>query len=303
MTLRPDRAIPDAARSMRSLELAIARRLEGMLQGDHAGLVPGPGWEAGDGRAYQPGDDVRRIDWSLSARSGDIQVRDTIADRELETWVVIDGSASLDFGTDEWAKRDLAIAVAATFGFLSCTGGSRFGLVVATPDGIELHPAGSGRDHVRRILRALEQRPAAGEGTADLAGAVERIRRIGRRPGVVVLVTDLLDDGGWDRPMRGHAERCHTIVVEVRDRREDELPAVGLLTLVDPETGALREVQTADRRLRERFAAAAAERRVAARHRVRSCGARHLVLRTDRDWLADVVRFHLTARAGARGRR
>jgi uncharacterized protein (DUF58 family) len=112
----------------------------------------------------------------------------------------------------------------------------------------------------------------------------------------VVLITDLLDDDAWIRPMRWHGTRARTVVAELRDRREDELPSVGLITLVDPETGALREVQTADRELRARFAAAAADRRRASAARVRSAGADHLVLDTGRDWLIDIARHHLTHR-------
>ncbi len=296
MTIQVGKAIPEAQRSVRSLELSVTRRLDGLLQGDYRGLLPGPGWEPNDGRPYEVGDDVRRIDWSLSARSNEIHVRDTIADRELETWVVLDGSASLDFGTDQWEKRDLAIAAAAAFGFMSCMTGSRFGAVIADPTGIKVHHASNGRDHVRRVLRALHQRPPAGMGDTDLAGAIERIRRIGRRPGAVVLVSDLLGDDAWVRPMRAYADRSHTVIAEIRDIREDALPAVGLLTLVDPETGIVREVQTNNRKIRARFAEAAAERRTTARRTARSSGADHFVLSTDRDWLTDIVRYHLMKR-------
>ena len=219
---------------------------------------------------------------------------------------MIDGSASLDFGTDQWEKRDLAIAVAATFGFLSCKGASRFGVVVAEPSGPKVFPALSGIDHVRRTLRELQLRPRpaspAGpiDGHVDLGTAIERIARIGRRPGLVVLVSDLLSDpdasASWVRTLRAHSVRAHTVVAELRDRRDDELPAVGLVTLVDPETGRVRDVYTDDPKLRSRFAAAAAERRDTMRTAVRRSGAEHLVLATDRDWLTDIVRHHLTKR-------
>ncbi len=298
MLIDTRRAIPDAEQRIRSLEIAIRRRLDGRLSGDRPGLLPGPGWDTGDGRVYQPGDDVRRIDWNLSARSNSIQVRDRIADRELETWVVVDGSASLDFGTGWWEKRDLAAAVAASFGLLSCDGGSRFGIVIAEPGGTTVHPPGSGRDHVRRLVRALTRRPPATEGAIDLGHAIERIHRLGRRPGAVVLVSDLIgDDDSWVRPMRAHAQRCHTVVAEVRDPRDDALPAVGYLTLVDPESGRIRDVQTHDPALRSRFAVAAANRRDQLARHVRSAGARHLIVTTDNDWLTDIVRHHLTTRS------
>ena len=228
--------------------------------------------------------------------ANEIHVRDTIADREVETWVVIDGSASLDFGTDQWQKRDLAVAATAAFGFMSCIGGSRFGAIVTDPNGIVVHQAAAGRDHVRRVLRTLHQRPPAISGVTDLAGAIERIDRLGRRPGVVVLISDLLGDTAWVRPLRAHRHRCSTLIAELRDRREDELPNVGLLTVVDPETGSLRDVPTSNPKFRARFAAAAAERRAQSAQAARLSGADHLVLNTDRDWLTDLVHHHLNNR-------
>ncbi|MEZ5375104.1 MAG: DUF58 domain-containing protein [Acidimicrobiales bacterium] len=293
MTTALTSAVPSAERSVRQLELMVTRRLDGLLHGEYRGLLPGPGSELNDGRPYELGDDVRRIDWSLSARCGHTHVRDTIADRELETWAVIDGSASMDFGTDEWEKRSLAIATVAAFGFLSSMGGSRFGAVIAEPSGVTVHPAASGRDQLRRLLLTLERRPLAGTGTTDLGPAIERIRRIGRRPGAVVLISDLLGPDDWQRPMRALGANAKTIVAEIKDRREDELPPVGLLTLVDPETGRLREVQTSNRHVRARYAVAAQQRRSDMKRNVRSAGADHLVLSTNRDWLGDIVRYHL----------
>ena len=303
MTLDVLTSVDSAERAVRRLELTITRRLDGLLQGEYRGLLPGPGSELTDGRLYQIGDDVRRIDWNLTARSNEVHVRDTMADRELETWVVVDGSASMDFGTADWEKRDLAVATVAAFGYLSCMVGSRFGMVVAgaagegtTLGGDLVYPAASGREHVRRALLKLHRRPRSGAGASDLGRAVDRVRRLGRRPGAVVLVSDLLGDEGWVRPMRAAAARSHTVVCELRDPREDSLPPVGLLTLVDPETGELREVHTGSARLRRRFAEAAQGRRETMRQACRSAGADHLVLATDRDWLLDVAHHHLSKR-------
>ncbi|HEY0396825.1 MAG TPA: DUF58 domain-containing protein, partial [Acidimicrobiia bacterium] len=127
--------------------MAVTRKLDGLLQGDHQGLVPGGGTEPADGRVYAPGDDVRRMDWNLTARTGVPHVRTTIADRELETWLVIDGSASLDFGTAACEKRDLALAAAATFTFLTIRGGNRVAASIFGPDeagGSGASPGGAG---------------------------------------------------------------------------------------------------------------------------------------------------------------
>jgi uncharacterized protein (DUF58 family) len=284
--------------ALRSLELAVTRRLDGLLHGDHLGLVPGVGTEAADGRLYQPGDDVRRIDWNLTARTSVTHVRDAVADRELDTWLVVDGSASLDFGTARCEKRDLALAAVAAFGFLTCRSGNRLGALVYDGAGSTVLPPRTGRDAVLGLLHRLDRRPRATAGRASLADALHRVRPLAARRGLVVVVSDLLDDSDWARELRAVAYRHETVVAHVLDRRDVELPPVGLLTLVDPETGQRREVQTSDRRLRERFAAAAAEQQGAVTSAVRSAGAGHLALSTDRDWLLDVARF-----AGQRRRR
>jgi uncharacterized protein (DUF58 family) len=141
------------------------------------------------------------------------------------------------------------------------------------------------------LLHRLDRLPRAPEGQAPLAEALRRMRFVARRRGLVVIITDLLDDGPWERELRALGARHDVVVAEVRDPREDDLPPVGLLTLVDPETGRRMEVQTSSARVRERFAAAAAERRAAVEHAVKRAGAWHLELSTDRDWMLDVVRF------------
>ena len=284
------------ADALRRLELRVTRKLDGLLTGDHEGLVRGAGSEAGDAREYQPGDDARRIDWNLTARSGRTHVRDTIADRELETWLVVDGSASLDFGTADCEKRDLALSSAAAFGLLAARGGNRVGAVVFDGAETQVVAPRAGRDAVMALLSRLERRERDVAGAGDLAAALRRARLAARRRGVLIVVSDLMDDSDWAAELRVASARHDVLVVELRDPREDELPAEGLLTLVDPETGRRLEVQTATRRVRERFAAAAVARREERRRSVRAAGADHLVLSTDRDWLPDVARFASTRR-------
>jgi uncharacterized protein (DUF58 family) len=285
-------------RTLRQLELLVTRKLDGLLHGDHQGLVPGGGTEPADGRPYQPGDDVRRMDWNLTARSNAPHIRTTVADRELEMWLVVDTSASLDFGTARCEKRELALAAAGAFAFLTAREGNRIGALVFGPDGSRVVPPRSGRVAALALLHGLAERGRAGEGTVPLADALRRARLTARRRSLVVVISDLLDDGPWERELRALAARHDVVVVEVRDPREDELPAVGLLTLVDPETGRRLEVQSSKAKVRARFAAAAAAARAARERAVRGAGASHLVLSTDRDWLLDVVRF-----AAARRRR
>jgi uncharacterized protein (DUF58 family) len=280
-----------AESTLRHLELRVLRKLDGLLHGDHLGLVPAVGTEAGEGRVYVPGDDVRRIDWNLTARSGVPHVRDTVADRELETWLVVDGSASLDFGTAQFEKRDLAFAAAAAFGFLAGRAGNRFGAVIFDGEGETVAPPRSGRDAMLGFLRRLERRPRTAPGCASLANALRAARLVARRRGLVVVISDLLDADGWERELRALGGHHDVVVCHVCDPRELEIPAVGLMTFVDPETGRRVEVQTARRDVRERFAAAAQRQRDDAKAAVRSARATYLPLSTDRDWMLDVIRF------------
>lgn len=276
---------------LRRLELAVHRRLDGLLHGDHRGLVPGHGTEAGETRTYQPGDDVRRIDWNVTARTQVPHVRETVADHELEAWVVLDASASLAFGTARCEKRDIALAVVAAVGFLTAQGGNRVGAIVLGPAGTQIVPARSSRGHLQALLARCHAALHGADGPADLAAGLSALGGAMRRRGLAVVVSDFLADGGWHRPLRALAGRHDVLAVEVVDPRELELPHVGVLDLVDPETGRLVEVQTADADLRRRYAAAAAEHRAEVAHALRAAGADHVVLRTDRDWLLDLVRF------------
>jgi uncharacterized protein (DUF58 family) len=295
LTAVPDhRVLGDARASvvLKRLELRVSRKLDGLLQGDYRGLLPGLGSEPGETREYQAGDDVRRIDWNVTARLQSTHVRETIADRELETWVCVDQSASLDFGTAVMEKRDLAVAAVAAVGLLTAKVGNRFGAVIVRDSGVTQLPARQGRDHLMAVLHRLQTAPRGDAGGgADLASGIRRLSMPSHRRGLAVVVSDLLAPPGWEGELRRVATRHDLLVVEVVDPRELELPDVGTLSLVDPETGRLREVHTRSAKLRSRYAEAAREQREQNARAVREAGGDHVVLRTDRDWLFDLVRF------------
>jgi len=298
------------------LQLLVTRKLDGLLQGDYVGLLPGPGSEAGESREYRPGDDVRRMDWPVTARTTLPHVRRTVADRELETWMAVDLSASLDFGTAAMLKRDLVLAASTAMAHLTVRGGNRIGAVVGTGSGLPPRessgfpwrrrepapqapvghpivrmPARPGRKEAQGLLRAIartEIRP----GRTDLGELIDMLNRPPRRRGVAVVISDFLSPvDGWSRPIRKLGVRHDVLAIEVVDPRELELPDVGVLTLADPETGQLHEVQTADPALRARYAEAASNQRGEIARALRAAGAAHLRLRTDTDWLLDMVRF------------
>jgi len=286
---------------LRTLEFDVRKRLDGLLQGNHLGLVPGPGSEPGEARPYQPGDDVRRMDWAVTARTAEPHLRQTIADRELETWVVADHSASLDFGTAACEKRDLVVCAVAAITYLTGGGGNRIGALITNGETTTRIPPRGGLAHSRSLVRRVAETPRASEGTrGDLAEAVEQLRRPPRRRGLAVVISDFLGDQQWQRPLRALSARHDLLGVEVLDPRDVELPDVGTVTLSDPESGKQREVRTSAL-LRKKFGAAAREHRQAVATGLRKAGAGHLVLRTDSDWIADTVRFVVSRKRGWSG--
>ena len=288
----PSVATGPSSEVLRRLELSVTRRLDGLLQGDYRGLVPGHGTEAGETRPYTAGDDVRRIDWNVTARTLEPHIRQTIADRELETWVLADFSASLAFGTADCEKRDLALAAMAAVGFLTQRTGNRIGAVVLEGERPVTVPARPGRAHLQAVLhRALMAAKDDHPGASDLSGALRRMASATQRRGMIVVISDFLSDAEWERPMRALSARHEVLAIEIVDRRELELPDVGLIDLIDPETGECREVNTGSARTRAKFAQAAAAQRDEITRRIRSANADHLLLRTDSDWLLDLVRF------------
>jgi uncharacterized protein (DUF58 family) len=286
---------------LRTLELDVRRRLDGLLQGNHLGLVPGPGSEPGEARPYQPGDDVRRMDWAVTARTTVAHIRETVADRELETWLAVDLSASLDFGTAACEKRDLVVAAVAAVSHLTRGGGNRIGALVSTGEQTMRVPPRGGLAYARGLVRKVAQTPSPPDGTrGNLAELIDQLRRPPRRRGLIVVISDFLGDTDWQRPLRALSARHDLIAVEVVDPRDIDLPDVGTVVLADPESGKQREVH-ASPLLRREFAAAAARHRAEVAAGLRGAGAGHLVLRTDSDWVADTVRFVVARKRGWSG--
>ena len=291
----PPPAAATAVEAVRRLDLALGRQVDGLLYGDHGGRMPGLGSEAGESRRYAPGDDPRRIDWNVSARSQDPYVRDAIADREVETWLVVALTASTDFGTARCTKRDLVVAAAGAFALLASRSGDRVGAHVLTPDAIVTLPARTGGPHARALLDAFAAvpRPGApppgGARGPDLGHALDRLARHTRRRGLAVIVSDFPGSATWVPALRNVVARHETVAVEVLDPRELDLPDVGTLVVADTETGEEREVRTSDAGLRRRYAEATRAQRRAVAMALRERATDHLVLRTDRDATADLA--------------
>jgi uncharacterized protein (DUF58 family) len=307
-----------------ALDLVLAKRASGALPGERRAAGRGTGTELAQIRPYQVGDDVRRIDAAASARTGHPHVRDYVPERTLTTWLLVDVSASMAFGTADRLKSDVAEGVALVIGRLAVRRAGRVGLVTCgAPEPRQLAPRG-GRAQLIALRRAL------GAGVAPdgyvpepdaLAAGMRRIGRIARGPGLVVVVSDFREAGGreaggqtpqqelntktpanpasrfikgsdplrarpeWARALQSLALRHDVLAVEVVDRREGELPDAGHLVLVDPETGTRVEADSSSAELRRRFAAAELARRDTLKSHLRRAHARHVEIATDDDWL------------------
>jgi len=277
---------------LRALDITIGRRMEGLLAGDYRSSLFGDGTELAQVRPYIPGDDVRRIDWNVTARTGEPHIRVQLAERVLVTWLVLDTSASMRFGTAERRKADVAEGVALAIGHVATRRGNRLGIVTfgdAKPRGL---PARQGRMGLVGLLSALREESAADRlGPTSLGQALARTGALARQHSLVVVVSDFRGPRDWRRPLLELAGRHDVLALEIRDPREQELPNVGALWLVDPETGQLLRVDTKSRRLRERFAAAASDERSELAGELASLGVRHLVLSTSGDWLRSLAAF------------
>lgn len=286
---------------IRRLTLDVSRRLDGMLHGDFMGIVPGRGSEPGETRRYEPGDDVRHIDWNVTARMQQPYLRETIADRELETWMLVDRSPRLDFGTASCEKRDLVLGAAAGVGLLTARGGNRVGAMVLRGPHVTTVPPRQGRRNLLGILdRILASPRLDGAGATDLGAGLRSLGSMAPRRGLIAVLSDFQTDPDTWRTALGAAALRHSVLcIQVLDPRDVELPPVGLLHFVDPATGATREVNTDDRTVRERYAEAAARQQAGIARAIRSAGADHLTLRTDGDWLMDLARHVSRRRHGA----
>jgi uncharacterized protein (DUF58 family) len=283
---------------LRALDVSIGRRVQGLLAGDFRSNLLGSGTELAMVRPYVPGDDVRRIDWAVTARTDEPHVRVDLAERVLVTWLVLDGSVSMQFGTADRRKADVSEGVAVAIGHLATRRGNRLGVVSfggAEPKSL---PPRQGRVGLIGLLEALRNEPPReGPGSMTLGAALRRTGALARQRSLVVVVSDFRGDRDWRRPLLELAGHHDVVAVEVRDPREQELSDVGLLYLVDPETGRQLRVDTRSRRLRERFAVAAAAERAELARTLAAAGVRHVVLSTSGDWLRPLVTFLRRSRA------
>lgn len=284
-------ALLSADRVLRNAELWVAKRLEGIGPGSYRSRQIGEGIEFSDIREYVPGDDVRAIDWNVTARTGHPHVRMYQADREAKVFILADRSASMGFGTAGKTKEQLLREVVAAVAVMVLRRGNPIGGMLFAENRLAGLPFSSGRRAALRLLQLLDDAaPREGVGSRlDLA--LEETERVVRRRSIIFVASDWLNAGDWAPPLGRLALRHEVIAAQITDPRETDLPPVGPLVLEDPETGRQLEVDTANPELRRAFATAAAAHQKRLSTSITSTGASHLVVSTGADWLRDLLGF------------
>jgi uncharacterized protein (DUF58 family) len=277
---------------LKRLEWTVLRRLDGLLQGDHRTLMRGAGLDLADLREYQHHDDVRHIDWNVTARLQHPYVRQFTEDRELSAWFLVDLSASVDFGSNRFTKRTVAREFVAVLARLLTRRGNRVGALLYGTAVDTVLPARGGRVHVLELLQRMASRPAeAAAGATDLRELLLAAQRTIKRRSTIFIVSDFISPTGWERALGHLAQRHEVTAVRLFDTLEMDLPDIGLVTMRDAETGEQIVVDTHNRRFRERFQAAAERRETTLREALAKAGVDTLELGTDDDLVDAVLRF------------
>ena len=288
----PERRIVSAEELLKRLDWQVVRRLDGLLQGDYRSLFAGHGFDLAEVREYQPEDDIRYMDWNVTARMDHPYVRQYIEDREITAWLMLDLSPSVDFGTAQARKRDIVVDFAGVMARLLARHGNKVGAVLFSHGVDEVLLPRAGQLQTLRLVHQLirTDRGRSG-GVTDLATIIDRAGETLRRRSLVFVVSDFISSSDWEAPLARLAQRHEVLAVWLRDPREDDLPSIGPLLLEDAETGEQVYVDTRDAGFQRRFAALVGERQA----RLSRTFARHgidvLKLSTDGDMVREIARF------------
>ena len=276
-------------RAVRKIQIRTSHLVSDLFAGQYQSVFKGRGMEFAEVRLYQPGDDVRTIDWNVTARSGTPHVKRFAEERELTVMLVVDASASTHFGSRRQTKQALAAELGALLAFSAITNNDKVGLVMFT-DRIELalRPR-KGNRHVLRVIREILSHRPTGHGT-DLPAALEHLGRVTKRRCVVFLISDFLTPG-WRHALRIAARRHDVVAVVLEDPREASLPAVGLVELEEAETGERWTVDTHDWRVRDAFAREATLARAERDRELRATDVDTIVVGTERPYTDALLRF------------
>jgi uncharacterized protein (DUF58 family) len=300
--VRKPAAGPEAI--LQRVEWTVLRRLDGLLHGDYRTLFRGYGMDIADLREYQYGDDVRHIDWNVTARLQQPYVREFHEDREITAWFLLDLSQSVNFGSTLVRKRNVSTDFVAVLARLLTRRGNRVGALYYGERVDGMIPARSGRRQVLNILHAMQAEPETPSSSGTNLGELLRAAELAvRRRSLIFVVSDFISAPGWAEALGRLAQRHEIIAVRLHDPLEHELPDLGLVVVQDAETGEQLYVDTNDRGFRKRFAAAAAKREAELRGAFREAGVDAIELSTNDDLVETVLRFADLKRRGRHSRR
>ncbi|MGH2377307.1 MAG: DUF58 domain-containing protein [Candidatus Limnocylindria bacterium] len=289
----PGGPVPDEVlRKIREVEIKARVLADEMLLGTYRSVFKGSGLDFEEVREYEPGDDIRSIDWNVTARMGTPFIKKYREERSLNVYLAVDVSASSWFGTVRQSKRELAADVGALIALAAMRSHDRVSLVVFSDRVRDFIPPRFGRDHVLTVIRQLLYAESQRTRT-DIGQAARYIGNIAKKRGVVLFVSDLLD-AGFEAPLRTLGQKHDVIALVLNDPRELELPNVGVLALEDAETGEVREIDTSDRRLRTAYAEGARDRRVERRRTLSRMGIDSVELFTDRPYVPPLMALFRT---------
>jgi len=278
-------------RLLRRLEWRVIRRLDGQLQGDYRTMFRGAGIDVADLREYELGDDVRHIDWNVTARTDVAHVRTFLEDRELTAWLLLDRSPSMSFGPTERPKETVLVEVATALARVLTRAGNRVGAILYNNSVERMIPPRNGRTQVLRLAHELLRPPATSSGSTDLKGLIEAGAAMAKRRSLVFVISDFISAPGWERSMSRLTERHEVIAIRLVDPGELELPDTGWIVVEDVETGELLSVDTSDPEFRHRFAEVAAAREAEVRELAKSAGTPLYDVSTEDDLVRALVRM------------
>lgn len=279
----------DVLRQIRRLQLFARRAVEDILGGEYRSVFKGTGIAFEEVREYQPGDDVRAIDWNVTARMGHPFIKRFIEERELTVILMVDVSGSQRFGTHIQQKREVAAELAALLAFSAVSNNDKVGLIAFSDEVEHYVPARKGTRHVLRLIRDILYFQPENPGTS-LRQALEFLNRVRRKRAIVFLLSDFIDEG-YEKLLKRTGRRHDLIMVRISDPREEEMPAVGLVELEDAETGKPMLLDTSSREARANLTSAAKQRRDDIRQLARSAHSDLIEVSTDGAHLDDLVRF------------
>jgi len=291
------RRVADAESILKRLDWHVVRRLDGLLQGDYRSLFFGQGLDLAEVREYQPEDDVRYMDWNVTARMGEPYVRQYMEDREITGWLLLDLSGSVDFGTTELRKRDVVLDFAGVIARLLTRHGNRVGAILFSATVDEVVPARGGQLQALRVVHQVARPDRRWTpGATNLEQVLDHAAKTVRRRSLLFIVSDFISAAGWEQPLARLARRHEVVAVWVRDPREEEIPDIGPVVLQDAETGEQLYVETQDRRFRDRFRSLVEERRRQTERVFARNGVDVLHLTTAGDMARELGRFAMLRR-------